>query len=153
MTESELNILCVGELMAGKSTFLESYTGYESESQQYKIFMKQEKKIKKTVFLHEIEEREGMDAYFKYPFNALLFFVRIGDFHNSSKNLLQFLNSYSSLSGSNVYKVPVAVIVLSSKLDDCYNDISYSEKRAFEDEINSIVQLDQIIYVESDQSF
>lgn len=32
MTESELNILCVGELMAGKSTFLESYTGCESES-------------------------------------------------------------------------------------------------------------------------
>jgi len=103
------------------------------------------------VFLHEVEEREGMDAYFRYPFNALFFFVRIGDFHNSSKNLLEFLNSYSSLSGINVYKVPVAVIVLSSKLDDSYNDISYSEKRAFEDEIERIVQLDQIIYVESDQ--
>ncbi len=139
--------------MAGKSTFLESYTGCESESQQYKIFVRQEKTIKKTVFLHEIEEREGMDAYFRYPFDALLFFVRIGDFHNSSKNLLQFLNSYSSISGSNVYKVPVAVTVLSSKMDDSYNDICYSEKRAFEEEISRIVQLDQIIYVESDQTY
>lgn len=47
----------------------------------YKVYPKIYKH-KNVVFLHEVEERYGMDAYFSYPFDGVLYFLNISDFHN-----------------------------------------------------------------------
>jgi hypothetical protein len=51
----ELNILCIGELMAGKSTFLERYTDSEPSDEHLKIFLRREQKLGCLVFLEEVE--------------------------------------------------------------------------------------------------
>lgn len=105
------------------------------------------------VYLHEIEDKLGVDVYLKFPFDALLFFVRIDDFHNTSRNILEAMNCFSSASGNNVYRIPVRIVALSSKTQGRYNDISYGDKRKLREEVSGILNEDQIIYVESDGSY
>lgn len=105
------------------------------------------------VYLHEIEDKLGVDVYLKFPFDALLFFVRIDDFHNTSRNVLEAMNCFSSASGNNFYRVPVRIVALSSKAQGKYNDISYGDKRKLREEVSGILDEDQIIYVESDGTF
>jgi hypothetical protein len=53
----------------------------------------------------------------------------------------------SQESGLNVYKIPIKIVVISTKNGQEYDDISYGEKRSFKDEVNNIVTEEQIIYV------
>jgi hypothetical protein len=57
------------------------------------------------------------------------------------------LSLLSQESGLNVYKIPIKIVVISTKNGQEYDDISYGEKRSFKDEVNNIVTEEQIIYV------
>lgn len=150
-----MNILCIGELMAGKSTFLEAYTGSDPTEEYFKIFLRRENAVGGgcMVYLHEIEERVGVDVYLKGGFDGILFFAKIEDFHNTSKNVLESLALFSQATGSNVYKIPIKIVVISSKNGEEYDDIGYGEKRSFRDEVSSLFSESQIIYVESDHAY
>lgn len=152
---SELNILCAGELTSGCSTFLERLTRTAKTESSYKIFVGREKAGLDSfpVFYHEIEEREGMEVYLKYSFDAILFFVRIDAFHNTARKMLECILQYSQINGGNVYKIPVSIVALSQISHQHYNDIGYGDKQALCSEVSSIVEQGQIIFVESDQQY
>lgn len=82
------------------------------------------------VFFHEIEEREGMEVYLKYSFDAILFFVRIDAFHNTANKILGCILQYSQINGGNVYKIPVSIVALSQIGKQKYNDIGYGDKQS-----------------------
>jgi hypothetical protein len=83
----------------------------------------------------------------KAGFDGILFFVKIDDFHNTSRNVLESLVLYSQVTGCNVYKIPIKIVVISSKKGDDYDDIGYGEKRSFRDEVSNLFNDEQIIYV------
>ena len=70
------------------------------------------------VFLHEVEEREGVEVYYKYPFEGVLFFVRGADCTSPNSRILEKLNLISQQNGVNVYDIPVGVIILGTLHDD-----------------------------------
>lgn len=152
---NELNILCAGEPSSGCSTFLEVYTSAARAESTHKIFVGREKlgPAAFPVFFHEIEEREGMEVYLKYSFDAILFFVRIDAFHNTASKILDCILQYSRINGGNVYKIPVSVVALSQIGTQQYNDIGYGDKQALCSEVSSIVEQGQIIFVESDRLY
>lgn len=41
------------------------------------------------IFLHEVEERAGIDAYLRYPYDGILYFLNIDDFHNPYTAVLE----------------------------------------------------------------
>jgi hypothetical protein len=67
----------------------------------------------------------GVDVYLRASFDGILFFVRIDDFHNTCKNVLESLGLYSQISGNNVYKAAIKIVVISSKNGGNYDDIGY----------------------------
>lgn len=85
--ESEINLLCVGDVLSGKSSFLENYTKCLPENLHYKIYPRIHTQ-NKVVYFHEVEERFGMDAYFSYPFDAVLYFLNINDYHNPQFSII-----------------------------------------------------------------
>jgi hypothetical protein len=89
-----------------------------------------------------------MEVYLKYSFDAILFFVKIDAFHNTSKNILDTVHIYSQINGTNVYKIPFRVVVVSDKNDNYYDDIGYGDKQRIWLEISNILSEDQIIFVE-----
>jgi hypothetical protein len=95
----------------------------------------------------------GVEVYLKSHFDGILFFVRIDDFHNTSRNVLESLAQYSQISGNNVYKIPIKIVVISAKSHSTYDDIGYGEKRRLREEVSNIFEEGQIIYVESDDSY
>ncbi len=56
-----------------------------------------------------------MEVYLKYPFDAIIFFVQIDQFHNTARNILDTLQLFSQTNGANVYKIPFRVVALSQK--------------------------------------
>ena len=56
-----------------------------------------------------------MEVYLKYPFDAIIFFVQIDQFHNTARNILETLQLFSMTNGANVYKIPFRVVALSQK--------------------------------------
>jgi hypothetical protein len=81
-----------------------------------------------------------MEVYLKYPFDALLFFVRIDAFHNTEYNILDTILMYSQANGENVYKIPLKVVVISEKNSLHYNDIAYGDKKLLFDEVYRILE-------------
>ena len=59
----------------------------------------------------------------------------------------------SQASGVNVYKIPIKIVVISSKNAQEYDDIAYGDKRSFKDEVNNIVTEEQVIYLESGRCY
>lgn len=104
----ELNILCVGEIQAGKSSFLCHYTGSKEEDSIYKIFLKKHNDL--AVFLHELESE--VEVYLKYPYDGILFFMDLVNFHKTSQNILKWLELCSEHNGINIFKIPLRVIVM-----------------------------------------
>ena len=82
------------------------------------------------IYLHEIEERYGMDAYLSYPFDGVLYFLNINEYHNPTWAILDQLSQISKLNGSNVFKIPLKIMVLSSKKEQ-YLSIGQQDKRNF----------------------
>lgn len=56
-----------------------------------------------------------MDAYLSYPYDGVLYFLNIHEFHNPHWTILDQLAQISKLNGSNIYSIPIKVIALSSK--------------------------------------
>lgn len=56
-----------------------------------------------------------MDAYFSYPFDAVLYFLNINDYHNPQYSIIEQLAQISKLSGINIFKMPLKVMVIPSK--------------------------------------
>ncbi len=77
------------------------------------------------VYLHEIEEKVGVDVYLNNSYDGILFFVKIDDFHNTSRNVVDSLALYSQASGCNIYQIPIKIIVISSRRGQNYDDIAY----------------------------
>lgn len=63
------------------SNFLQYYTHSPPENSHYTVYPKTYNQ-QNTVFFHEVKERFGMDAYFSYPFDGILYFLNIHDYHN-----------------------------------------------------------------------
>jgi hypothetical protein len=147
---SEINILCLGELTAQKSSFLSFYSHSPSDD-AYKVYAHREGREGEgevVVFLHEVEELEDVEVYLKYPFDAILFFVQIDQFHNTARNILDALQLYSQTNGSNVYKVPFRVVALSDRYYQSYDDIGRGDRQRLELELEGILDAGQIVYVE-----
>lgn len=149
----ELNILCVGELMAGKSTFLEGYTSSDPSQEHFKVFLRREQKLASVVYLQEVEEREGGEVYLRGGFDGVLFFVKIDHFHNTVRNVLESLAQLSAASGANLYKIPIRAVVISNKNGQDYDDIAPCEQRRFQEEVSSLLTPEQIIFVESGRAY
>ena len=71
-----------------------------------------------------------MDAYLSYPFDGVLYFLNINEFHNPHWAILDQLSQISKLNGSNIFKIPIKLIVLSSKKTP-YLSISETDKKNF----------------------
>lgn len=56
-----------------------------------------------------------MDAYLSYPYDGVLYFLNIHEFHNPHWAILDQLAQISKLNGSNIYSIPIKVMALSSK--------------------------------------
>lgn len=149
----ELNILCVGELMAGKSTFLEGYTQSDPSQEHFKIFLRLERKLGCVVYLQEVEERECGEVYLRGGFDGVLFFVKIDHFHNTARNVLESLALLSVASGANLYKIPIRAVVISNKNGQDYDDIAPCEQRKFREEVSTLMTPEQIIFVESERNY
>ena len=80
-----------------------------------------------------------MEVYLKYPFDAILFFVQIDHFHNTAKNILDTLQLFSQINGTNVYKVPFRVVALSERSEQHYDDIGRGDKHRLIDELDGIL--------------
>ena len=50
-----INLLCVGDITSGKSTFLTRYTHQPSDEGRYKVYIRKIGNV--VVSLHEVEER------------------------------------------------------------------------------------------------
>ena len=62
-----------------------------------------------------MEEKVGVDVYLNNSYDGILFFVKIDDFHNTRRNVVDSLALYSQVSGCNIYQIPIKIIVISSK--------------------------------------
>ena len=71
-----------------------------------------------------------MDAYWSYPYDGVLYFVNINEFHNPHWGILDQLSQISKLNGTNIFKIPIKIIVLSSKKQP-YLSISNQDKKNF----------------------
>jgi hypothetical protein len=91
-----------------------------------------------VVFFHEVKERIGMDAYFSYPFDAILYFLNINDYHNPQYAIIEQLAQISKLNGTNIFKMPVKVLVLSSKTS-CFSHIREWEKENLKKQLEGMV--------------
>jgi hypothetical protein len=134
--ENEINLLCVGDVLSGKSSFLENYTNSNQEQLHYRVYPVRDGQ--NIVFLHEVEERCGMDAYLSYPYDGILYFLNIHDFHNPYSAILETVAQFSRLSGANVYSIPIRIVVLSAKSLP-YFDISHTNKRHFLEQVEDLI--------------
>jgi hypothetical protein len=104
---------------------------------------------KYLVYLHEVEEREGMDAYFSYPFDGVLYFLNISDFHNPRFAILDQLVQISKVNGSNIFKIPLKVVVLPTK-KHTFESISAVEKINLIGQLKGMVDQSMVEFVEDD---
>ena len=90
-----------------------------------------------------------MDAYFSYPFDGVLYFLNINDYHNPQFSIIEQLAQISKLNGSNIFKIPLKIMVLSSKHLP-YSSIRQSEKENLQNQLTGMVQNSMIIFIEDD---
>lgn len=91
---------------------------------------------------------DGIEVYLKYPFDAILFFVKIDEFHNTAKHFLETIQLYSRISGMNVYKIPLRIVAVSNKTGKYYDSIGRGDKMRLSVEVAHLINEDQIIFVE-----
>ena len=102
-----LDILCVGETSAGKSSFLRSYTQDTSEQEIYRIFVK---RVDETVvYFYELEQEE--ELYMEKKYDGILFFIDFVNNWQVTDNVLKWLDMQSRNTGMNMFKIPIRVIV------------------------------------------
>jgi len=90
-----------------------------------------------------------MDAYFSYPFDGVLYFLNISDYHNPQFAIIEQLAQISKLNGVNIFKMPLKVMVLSSKKHP-YLSMRHSEKENLKKQLAGMVQNSMIIFIEDD---
>lgn len=92
-----------------------------------------------------------MDAYLSYPYDGVLYFLNIHEFHNPCWTILDQLTQLSKLNGTNIYSIPMKVIVLSSKIRN-YESINPIEKRNFLRQLDGMISESMVIFVENNDS-
>lgn len=138
-------MLCVGDVLSGKSSFLQNYTKSNEQHLHYRVYPLQDSS-ETIVFLHEVEEKVGIDAYLSYPYDGILYFLNINDFHNPYSSILETVAEFSRLSGINIYSIPIRVVVLSSKTTP-YLDISPPNKHQFLQQVEGLILPQNVVFV------
>lgn len=111
---SKLDILCIGEIQAGKSYFLKRYTKNEIRQDlldSYEIFVK--KVNNNLVYFHQLNEEETL--YLETKYDGILFFVDLVGTWNVVENILKWMEIQSKLTGRNIYKIPLRIIVTKTR--------------------------------------
>ena len=93
-----------------------------------------------------------MDAYLSYPFDGVLYFLNIHEYHNPHWGILDQLSQISKLNGTNIFKIPLKIIVLSSKKQS-YLSISQRDKKNFVRQLEEIVDESMIVFVQDDHQY
>ena len=90
-----------------------------------------------------------MEAYWSYPFDGVLYFLNINEYHNAHWAILDQLSQISKLNGTNIFKIPVKIIVLASKKQP-YLNISQRDKKNFINSLSGFIDESMIVFVEDD---
>lgn len=88
-----------------------------------------------------------MDAYLSYPYDGVLYFLNINEFHNPQWAILDQLSQISKLNGTNIFKIPLKLIVLSSKQKP-YLTITPHDKINFIKQLEGLIDKSMIIFVD-----
>ena len=88
-----------------------------------------------------------MDAYLTYPYDGVLYFLNINEFHNPQWAILDQLAQISKLNGTNIFKIPIKLVVLSSKKMP-YLTISPQDKKNFISQLKDLIDQSMIIFVD-----
>jgi hypothetical protein len=108
--EEYQDILCIGEIRAGKSYFLSQFTHDESPEKLHSAYDIYSRKVNgRFVYFHELSEEEPV--YLEQGYNGVLFFVDLVNSWNAVSTILQWVELISRLTGTNIFKIPVRVIV------------------------------------------
>ena len=93
-----------------------------------------------------------MEAYLTYPFDGVLYFLDINEFHNPHWGILDQLSQISKLNGGNIFKIPIKLVVLSSKKQPYYN-INEKDKLNFIRQLDGMIEQSMIIFVEDENEY
>lgn len=87
-----------------------------------------------------------MDAYLSYPYDGVLYFLNIHEFHNPCWAILDQIAQISKLNGQNIYTIPIKLVVLSSKQLPYYS-ITENDKQNLVAQLSGTIKRDMIIFV------
>lgn len=93
-----------------------------------------------------------MDAYLSYPYDGVLFFLNINEYHNPQWSIVDQLAQISKLNGTNIYKIPIKVVVLSSKKMP-YLNITSKDKRNLLKQLDGMVEESMVTFVEDESRY
>lgn len=133
-----LDLLCIGERSAGKSTFLRQYTGDHSHQDLYQVLIK--RVGDKFVYFHDLCEEE--ELYLEKKYDGILFFLDFVSNWKAAENILKWLEMQSRGTGTNIFKIPIKVIVNRVTAHPYANKWKYMLNR----ELESILDPEQIFY-------
>lgn len=88
-----------------------------------------------------------MDAYLSYPYDGVLYFLNINEFHNPQWAIIDQLAQMSKLNGTNIFKIPIKLVVLSSKQAP-YLSISQHDKKNLISQLEGMVDQSMIVFVD-----
>ena len=78
-----------------------------------------------------------------------LYFLNIDEFHNPCWGIINQLSQISRLNGTNIFKIPVKIVVLSAKKLP-YLGIGQNEKKEFVRQLEGMIDESMILFVEDD---
>lgn len=109
-------------------------------SASYAIYAK--KLNEKLIILHELSEYE--EIYLEKQYDGVIFFVDLVGTWNVAENILKWMELQSRLTGVNIFKIPLRVIITKTKSHK--NDLKWLIQ--LQDELASLIKSNQIIYPE-----
>ena len=94
------------------------------------------------VYLHEISEEE--EVYIDQDFNGVLFFVDLLNTMKAEMTLLKWMDLYSKITGLNIFKIPLKVVVTKGSL--LHHSMLTREKERIRSQLSKVIQPTQIIF-------